>query len=59
MTPKEYVSAQRISHARSIIESGDYSGIREVAGMVGFSDPLYFSKAFKGVYGICPSGIDN
>lgn len=59
ITPKEYVVSKRISHARSIIDSGDYGSISEVAATVGYSDPLYFSKAFKGVYGICPSGIDN
>ncbi|MBR7117679.1 MAG: helix-turn-helix transcriptional regulator [Clostridia bacterium] len=59
LSPKEYVTTVRISHARSIIESGDYASIAEVAESVGYSDPLYFSKAFKRVYGVCPSGIDD
>lgn len=58
MSPKGYVTAERVSHARSIIESGDYSSIREVAESVGFADALYFSKAFKRIFGICPSEID-
>ncbi len=57
LAPKEYVTSERISHARSIIESGDYDSIAEVAQAAGFTDPLYFSKAFKHTYGICPSGI--
>ena len=57
MSPKEYVLFERISHARSIIESGDYSTLREVAESVGFSDALYFSKVFRRTYGVCPSGI--
>ena len=57
MSPKEYVLLERITHARSIIESGDYSTLREVAESVGFSDALYFSKAFRRTFGVCPSGI--
>ena len=57
LTPKEYVTLERISHARSIIESGDYESISEIAATVGYSDPLYFSKAFKRVFGVCPTGI--
>lgn len=57
LTPKEYVTSERISHARAIIESGDYGSIGEIAAAVGYSDPLYFSKAFKRVFGISPSGI--
>ncbi len=59
VSPKEYVTGERISHARSIIESGDYSSISDVAEMVGFADPLYFSKAFKRVFGVSPSGISS
>ncbi len=57
IAPKEYIAEERISHARSIIESGDYDSIREVAEMVGFSDPLYFSKVFKRVFGVPPTAI--
>lgn len=57
MTPKEYLLTMRLSHAKSIIESGDYDSISEVAMSVGYTDPLYFSKAFKKAYGISPSEI--
>jgi AraC-like DNA-binding protein len=59
LTPKEYVISERISHARSIIESRDYVSISEIAATVGYSDPLYFSKAFKRVFGVCPTGISD
>ena len=55
MSPKEYVVTQRISHARFIIESGDFDSIAEVAELVGYNDPLYFSKAFKKIYGFSPT----
>ncbi|MBR2929640.1 MAG: helix-turn-helix transcriptional regulator [Clostridia bacterium] len=55
--PKEYVTSERLSHARSIIESGDWGSIAEVALTVGYSDPLYFSKAFKRAFGKAPSDV--
>lgn len=58
MTPVEYLTNIRLSHARSIIESGDFDCIKEVALSVGYTDPLYFSKAFKARYGISPSLIN-
>ena len=58
MTPQQYVSAQRIAHARAIIESGDYESLREISEAVGYTDALYFSKAFKKVYGFAPSSFN-
>ena len=57
MSPKEYVISERLSHAKSILESGEFDTVSEVAEAVGFSDPLYFSKAFKSFYGFSPSVI--
>lgn len=58
MTPQEYVVTGRISHARSIIESGDFESIKEVSELVGYNDPLYFSKAFRKIYGFSPSSVN-
>ena len=58
MSPKEYVLSKRISHAKSIIESGDFDTVKKVAAMVGYNDPLYFSKAFKKIYGFSPSDLN-
>ncbi len=58
MTPQEYVITQRISYAKSIIESGDYETIKEVSELVGYNDPLYFSKAFRKIYGFSPSNVN-
>lgn len=57
-TPQSYIISKRISHAKSIIESGDFETIKEVAYMVGYSDPLYFSKVFRKIYGISPSQVN-
>lgn len=53
--PRKYILAKRLSHAKSIIAGGDFDTISEVARLAGFSDPLYFSKAYKRVYGISPT----
>ena len=55
MSPQKYISAKRLAHAKTVIDSGDFDTISEVALSVGFSDPLYFSRAFKKKYGISPS----
>ena len=57
VSPQEYVVAERLSHATSILESGDFESIREVSEQVGYRDPLYFSKAFRHFYGFSPSDI--
>lgn len=58
MTPQEYVVTGRISQAKSIIESGDFDSIKEVSELVGYNDPLYFSKAFRKIYGVSPSELN-
>lgn len=58
VTPQEYVITKRISHAKTIIDSGDYDSISQVAEQVGYKDPLYFSKAFKKIHGYSPSSIN-
>lgn len=55
MTPNKYLTETRLSYAKTVIDSGDYTSISEVAYLVGFDDPLYFSKAYKKFYGYPPS----
>ena len=57
-TPKNYIIAKRVSHAKAIISSGDFHTVGEVAEAVGFNDPLYFSKVFRKRYGAAPSGVN-
>ncbi len=58
INPQDYIISKRLSHAKTIIDSGDFNSIREVALSVGYNDPLYFSKAFKKMFGISPSDIN-
>jgi len=57
ITPQKYIVNKRISHAKAIIDSGDFDTISEIALSVGYTDPLYFSRAFKNKYGVSPSEI--
>nr|WP_293839284.1 two-component regulator propeller domain-containing protein [uncultured Arsenicibacter sp.] len=56
LSPKEYVNEYRLSVARQELLSGKSVG--EVTFDVGFSDPNYFSRAFKKKFGISPSKIN-
>jgi len=51
-SPKLYVVNKRLSYAKSIIDSGEFSTVKELALLVGYKDPLYFGKVFKQHYGI-------
>lgn len=55
VSPQKYIMSKRLSHAKTIIDSGDYNSITEVASAVGYEDPLYFSRAFKKKYGVSPT----
>ncbi|MCD7976571.1 MAG: response regulator [Tannerellaceae bacterium] len=44
----------RIKQAALLLESGAYT-INEIATLTGFSDPNYFSRCFKEIYGVTPS----
>ena len=54
--PHEYVMILRLNKAKELLVSRKYS-IGEVANMVGFSDPKYFSTCFKKQFGTSPSKI--
>ena len=58
MSPKDYVVAKRISYAKSIIDSGEMTSVKELALSVGYRDALYFGKVFKQHFGVSPSLID-
>lgn len=52
--PVEYVRVVRMKKAAHLLVSTDLT-ISEIAYKVGFNDPYYFSKCFKGQYGKAPS----
>ena len=54
MTPVDFVRHIRMLRAEELITRSDYS-FSQIAYMVGFSDPKYFSKCFKKETGMTPS----
>lgn len=52
--PIEYLKEMKINHACQLLLNTD-SRISEIAEYVGFADPLYFSRIFRGSKGISPS----
>ena len=54
ITPSEYIRNVRMQKATMLL-SQKYFTVSEVAYMVGFSAPSYFSKCFQEHYGVAPS----
>lgn len=55
MSPNEYLSAYRINKACGLLRNSGLK-INEIASSVGFQDQLYFSRVFKKMKGVSPSG---
>lgn len=53
-TPTQYLLSLRISNAQSLLESTSYN-ITEIADIVGYDNPLYFSRLFKKQCGVSPT----
>ncbi len=56
-SPQKYIINKRLTQAKTILQSGDFDSISEVALSVGYEDALYFSRAFKEKYQTAPSKI--
>ena len=53
-TPKEYMIRLRMKRAEEYLIYSAYS-VTEISSLLGYSDPAYFSAAFKRIYGVSPS----
>ncbi|MBQ8814588.1 MAG: helix-turn-helix transcriptional regulator [Lachnospiraceae bacterium] len=53
--PQNYITNKRLTQANTMLNTGDYNRISDVALAVGYEDPLYFSKIFRDRYGLSPS----
>jgi len=54
MTPMQYIISVRIANAQRLLGTPDYN-VTEVASIVGYDNPLYFSRLFKKQTGISPT----
>lgn len=53
-SPMQYILTIRMNNAASLLESTDYS-MAEISTIVGYDNPLYFSRLFKKQKGVSPS----
>ena len=53
-SPMQYVLSIRINNAVSLLEGTNYN-INEISSIVGYDNPLYFSRIFKKQKGVSPS----
>ena len=53
-SPMQYILAIRINNAVSLLETTDYN-VTETSTIVGYDNPLYFSRIFRKQKGVSPS----
>ena len=53
-TPMQYILSKRIYNAEILLHDSTYN-VTEIAEIVGYKNPLYFSRIFKKVKGLSPS----
>ena len=49
-----YISDRRLEKAKSLLSGTDFS-VKEISAQVGYNDQNYFSKLFKGKFGLSPT----
>ena len=54
MAPMEYITAIRIDKAKELLNSSSLN-ISEISAVVGYDNPLYFSRMFKKIIGTSPT----
>ena len=52
--PNDFIRNIRMQEAAALLKSQRYT-VAEVADMMGFADPKYFTDTFKKFYGVPPS----
>lgn len=55
-TPKEYIIDMRMEKAKEYLMYSSFS-MNEISDQLGYSNPAYFSSAFKNKYGIAPTAF--
>lgn len=54
VSPKQYIQDVRMNNAQSLLATTDYS-VAEIAAIVGFDNPLYFSRQYRKEKGMSPT----
>ncbi len=55
-TANHFIRSVRMHHAKKLLEA-NAGNVAEIAYMVGYDDPGYFSRTYKSFFGILPSSI--
>ncbi|MFQ7549204.1 MAG: helix-turn-helix domain-containing protein [Blautia marasmi] len=55
--PLKYLTSVRIRRARELLETTDYT-VSEIGALVGYDNPLYFSRIFKKQTGVSPADTE-
>ncbi len=53
-SPMKYILDIRIRNAQTLLETTDYS-VANIASMIGYDNPMYFSRMFRKVKGMSPA----
>lgn len=56
LAPTEFIRTVRLKKSASLLKSKKYN-VSEVTNLIGFNDPLYFSRCFKKQFGYPPSKL--
>ncbi|WP_298554152.1 two-component regulator propeller domain-containing protein [uncultured Algibacter sp.] len=56
LSPNEFIRTIRLKKSAQLLKTKNYN-VSEVSDMVGFNDPLYFSRVFKKQFGYAPSKL--
>lgn len=55
VSPSEYLTRYRIDKAKQVMDAHPDVLVRDIANLIGYNDPYYFSKIFKKETGIWPT----
>ncbi|WP_308991324.1 two-component regulator propeller domain-containing protein [Mariniflexile litorale] len=58
LAPNEFIRTIRLKKSAQLLKTKKYN-VSEVTNLVGFNDPLYFSRCFKKQFGFPPSKLIN
>lgn len=56
LAPNEFIRTVRLKKSAQLLKSKKYN-VSEVTSLIGFNDPLYFSRCFKKQFGFPPSKL--
>ena len=57
LSNSEFIKNIRLNEAQKMLLEGQLT-VSEIAYRVGFSDPAYFSRSFKKMFGLAPSKVN-